>query len=246
MVQHWHTSYHNSPPNSFQSAILDWSILGILAGFRKSEWIQDTFDFRKTSDFKRNVDGTVTAFIANDFQLSSPSICMKSKTKCAPLPSQLKIRWRYQKNNQNGQIITFTRNDENPIFCPVRAAMRILQRAQRLCIPGDCPLSVFASDDNTPVYIHHSLVEKEFKSAAISVYGIRSPSTLKLFSCHSLRVGAAVLLHANQADPLYIQFRLRWRSTSFIEYLRNTPRIAALHNNIINTINTDDIAISLP
>ena len=244
MIQHWHASTKDSPPDSFQSALLDWSVLGILAGFRKSEWIQDTFEYRKNSDFKRNVDSTVSAFIASDFQLSSVPKSTKVKTLSTDIPSQLKIRWRFQKNNQNGQIITFTRNDNNPVFCPVRAAMRILKRAKRLQVPLDHPLAVFASATDTPIFIHHSLVEKEFRTAATSVYDIRNPSTLKLFSCHSLRVGAAVLLHANQADPLYIQFRLRWRSTSFIEYLRNTPRIAALHNNIINTINTDDTTIS--
>ena len=46
----------------------DWLIMGIQTGCRKSEWSQDKTELNKTKDVHKNIDGSTTAFTANDFQ----------------------------------------------------------------------------------------------------------------------------------------------------------------------------------
>ena len=43
---------------------------------------------------------------------------------------------------------------------------------------------------------------------------------VKKWTNHSLHIGACVILNENNEDPLYIQQRLRWRSNTFMMYLR--------------------------
>jgi len=242
MLEHWETlATQSNNPDSLESAQFDWFVLGMLAGFRKSEWLQDSFAYRKTKSFHLNIDGTTKAFISDDFQfLNTPTPCKKENNSPHNIPHLLQITWRFQKNGQNGQKITFLHNTQNPRFSPVLAAKRILARAQRLGVPPKNPLAVFSLNGNLQ-YMHHSLIETSIKKCAKHIYDC-TPTQLKLYSCHSIRVGACVLLHSTQPDPLYIQFRLRWRSQSFISYLRNTPRLASLHNDILNTTNSDSIS----
>jgi len=242
MLTYWNTlALQSLHPDSLESAQFDWFVLGMLAGFRKSEWLQDSFEYRKTKTFNLNVDGSTKAFIASDFQfINTPTTCKTEKHSSHNIPHLLQITWRFQKNGQNGQQITFLHNNQNPRFSPVPAAQRILARARRLGVPSTSPIAVF-SNNGALQYMHHNIIESAIKKCAQHVYNC-TPTQLKLYSCHSIRVGACVLLHSTQPDPLYIQFRLRWRSQSFISYLRNTPRLASLHNNILNTTDSDRIS----
>ena len=242
MIRYWHRRSIDAHPDSIDAAMFDWMLLGIQAGFRKSEWLQDSHLHSNKKSFSLNRDGTITAFTRSDFTFSQASAATNSTYPNSTSPfSQLHIRWRFQKNGQNGQQVSFNHNYVNEDFSLVSAARRILARADRLGVPDHHPIAVF-SDQDVPQHLHHTLIEHHIRSAVRNVYNIRSETTLKLFGCHSVRVGACVLLHAAERDPLFIQFLLRWRSNSFLVYLRNTPRIAAIHNNLVNTINTDELA----
>jgi len=244
MIRFWQKRAAAAHPDSFDAAFFDWIVIGIQAGFRKSEWVQDTHQFLTTGQFNLNRDGSSTAFIASDFSFTTMLPSQKiTHPSSSTSYSQVHLTWRVQKNNQNNQRISFNHNFTNELFSPVLAAQRILDRASRLQVPSHHPVSVFIQDKKLQ-YMHHTLVETTLRTAAKAVYNITSQKALQLFSCHSIRVGACVILHAAQKDPLFIQFRLRWRSNSFIVYLRNTPRIAAIHNDLINTIDTDDLTTS--
>ena len=52
-------------------------------------------------------------------------------------------------------------------------------------------------------------------------------AALQKWSCHSLRVGACVILHSMGFTDTQIQWLLRWKSLAFWAYLRN---IAVLTN----------------
>jgi len=244
MLSYLHRIATTSHPDSYNAAIFDWMLLGLFAGFRKTEWMQDSHFYKSTGTYQKvPKDGSARAFIATDFSFSPfpPSQSHLVQTSHTT-DGQLHIKWRYQKNGQNGQTISYNHNLHNEEFSVVLAARRILQRAQRLQVPHDHPIAVFF-DDKEVSCIHHTLVESTLRATAQQVYKIKSTKTLSLFSSHSIRVGACVLLHSLQQDPLFIQFRLRWRSLSFMNYLRNTPRIAALHNFVFNSGNTDDMFI---
>ena len=58
------------------------------------------------------------------------------------------------------------------------------------------------------------------QEAARKEYNIKCKKELSAFTSHSLRVGACVLLHAQNVSAEDIKFCLRWRSDTFRMYLR--------------------------
>ena len=245
MIKWWIYRSPVSAPDSFDAAIADWMILGSRLGMRKSEWNQPSSNGVAGSAFSTNIDGSSKAFTAPDFTFHySADTLTKSKPGkfsdqfSSPPYDLLKVRWRYQKNNDNGQEILFARDIDNPELCVVSAAYRILQRAQRLHIPLDHPIAVFSANGTTR-NITDADARRSIQACARSVYNMTDKADLAKFSNHSVRVGACVAVHCGGTDTLTIKNRLRWRSDSFNMYLRNTPLLVAMHTKIYNTTNVD-------
>jgi hypothetical protein len=78
-------------------------------------------------------------------------------------------------------------------------------------------------------------VERALRSVAKAVTGITDDKLInKLFGMHSMRVTACnELARLNVADS-FIQRRLRWRSNTFLDYLRNNIYSAQRHNLSLN------------
>ena len=128
-----------------ECVLADWGVLGLAAGLRLSEWCQDQSHdyFPLSKPITRNVDGTARAFIAEDFVFLNKykqKVPFTSKMKLCHV-SYVAICWRFQKNLDNGQVITF-RKSTNVNYCPVNAALCIMLRAHRLNILPDQPLAV--------------------------------------------------------------------------------------------------------
>ena len=82
-----------------------------------------------------------------------------------------------------------------------------------------------------PQFITDSQVSTHLRAAAVAALGLPpSSSELALWSTHSIRVTAANLLHRQRFTDSFIQIRLRWRSNSFRDYLRNTFYAADKHS----------------
>ena len=74
------------------------------------------------------------------------------------------------------------------------------------------------------------MVNSLLRQAASETLGIPySHAELKLWSTHSIRVTAANLLYRMQLSDQYIMTRLRWLSSAFLVYLRNTIHSADAH-----------------
>ena len=243
MIDFWVKRAEKADPDSFTAAMADWMILGIATGMRKSEWAQDT-SIKTKCGYNINVDGSCRAFIYDDFSLERDSLAV-SKTTSTKLSFKqrfdvLRIRWRFQKNGDNGQEIVFSRNAKNKHRCPIAAARRILARADRLGVPKSHPLSAY-SHNGKIYYFKDTEIKKDIQSVAKQVYNITNKAQIGRFTNHSVRVGACTLLHCGEADTLTIKTRLRWRSESFTMYLRNMPLLVAIHNKIVNNTDVDNI-----
>ena len=81
------------------------------------------------------------------------------------------------------------------------------------------------------------MITKYYCHVTFMIFTTISMEELRLFSCHSIRVTAAVLLHETRKDASYIRLRLRWLSDCFQVYLRNTKRICAQHNDFLKNVN---------
>ena len=221
--------------DSLPQALGDWFLIGLVTGIRKSEWCQDRSHSSK-KDITRNIDGSSSAFILSDFTFENKRGVRRDNSRSTSINDAeiVKIRWRFQKNNDNGQVLTYTANNTNPQFCPVRAAMRIRARAIYLRVPPNLPIAVYMTPRGSSEYIDDAHVCSELRLLASQVYNITDKDELKRFTCHSFRVGACVLLHEANKAPDFIKFRIRWKSDSYLMYLRNTPKLAHQHNSAID------------
>ena len=221
--------------DSFECAILDWNILGRYYGFRLSEWAQNEENNRNFPLLA--IDGTPLAFTFDDFQFEGRgNRCLRqsfSKSLSEEDVENVEVRFRYQKNLDNGQRIKQTKNDANSKFCSVRAAARIRARARRLNSSAKETLAKFKDKSGKVLDITNKMIAKHLQACAKRAHGIRCRRALARWSAHSVRVGACVSLSEAGKDSPFIQIRLRWRSLVFRDYLRNTITLAQQHNEAI-------------
>ena len=225
-------------PNNIYAALADWLILGLQAGFRRKEWAQDKTYLRKNNDIERNIDGSSAAFIISDFEFRHKgNIRINNQSKQEINKSYIvNLKWRFQKNNDNGQVISYVKNTVNKHFCVVEACKRIYYRALKLKVPEDNPIAVFSDSKrgyNNTKYIDDTHIKSILQEAASEIYNIKSKKELSNFTSHSIRVGACVLLHEQNISAEDIKFRLRWRSDTFRTYLRNILPLAERHKEAI-------------
>ena len=72
-------------------------------------------------------------------------------------------------------------------------------------------------------------IEAHLQAAAKAAHRITIKEELKKWTLHSIRVDACVLLREGGHDGPFINVGLRWKSDTFILYLRNTADMAAQH-----------------
>ena len=170
-------------PNSAPSAYADWAVLSLQTGFRISEYAQTHSAQHKslTSKVSVNIDGSSQAFIASDFKFLGHNRRPLTNKK-RQLAEFVHITWRFQKNGVNGEEIPFARNDKRPLFCPVRAAFRIIQRAEHFKQEAHLPIAICQSPTKKITglsYLTSVYVSKMLKKAALEANGIISKKDLK-------------------------------------------------------------------
>jgi len=120
-------------------------------------------------------------------------------------------------------------------MCPVQASLNIAQCAQRLDTPYDHLAAVYR-DPHTGLrrLIMASQVATFLRQVTHKVFDTPSGhKDLLTWSCHSIRITAANLLDRAKFLDSYIKNRLRWRSNTFLMYLRNTFYTADQHTKAI-------------
>ena len=226
-----------APDNSLTAALCDWIFLGRYNGFRKSEWCNDHHTkFARIEDPLWSGPDAV-AFILEDFSFLTPSGAQLSNIPDLTYDQvgYCSILHRRQKNNDNFQTITYGKCVSNPTLCPIRAMLRIAERAQRLQLPPLTPVAVYYDSASlSRRLITGRDVTSFLRSVAKQVYHLTPDSSqLKLWSPHSIRVTAANLLHRARYSDSFIKNRLRWKSNSFLMYLRNTFYTADEHSKAL-------------
>ncbi|KAL3790760.1 hypothetical protein HJC23_010039 [Cyclotella cryptica] len=222
--------------DSFHSVATDWSLLGRYTGFRKSEWCQDSPRcFHCITDPLWGNRPDSIAVIAEDFTLKDNN-GLRVPVTLSTKPSSVhfaKLHIRYQKNQDNYQVLTFSAAKGNSISCPVHAILRILQRGLRLGLPANHPAAIVAntSDPRGFSFITGSLFTLWLQAITCTVYHLKKGNpTIPKWGTHSIRVTATNLLHRAQFSSSFIKNRLRWRSNTFQMYLRNTFHMADKHS----------------
>ena len=247
-------TYADAPRDSSEAAILDWLVLSRYTGPRAIEWCQKNLTEYERIDHPYWRDKADSyAFIAADFVFlnrhKQPILDLANAT--IDDVYYVQIRWRKQKNNDNGQIIPYVRT-ASLRFCPVLAAFRIRQRALRLEVEADHPIAIFAPRTSRGLarlppgrrylFITRRMVEQVIHASAERTFNLSPAECKKRWSIHSPRITACNLLHRQNLPDSYIQQRLRWRSLAFRDYLRNTIYSAARHSEALQ-ISEDNLPV---
>ena len=123
----------------------------------------------------------------------------------------------------NGETKLFERAKDVRL-CPVLAALRIVLRFERLG-DDDGVLGISRSE-----YLTTDVVTRILCVAAAEVLGdTATPEDISVYTLHSIRICVCVLLHEQGHSGVFIKDRLRWRSDTYLDYLRDTPRPARQH-----------------
>ena len=230
MMHYMRKQIKDQPPDGLTKALFDWIVLGRYTGFRRSEWCQTTKTKYETLD--EWPGQPAKAFIKTDFVFLT-----RTKRRLTGRVSQIRkrahyvrITWRYQKNGDHNQDITFARDLVLKDFCPVEAALNIVARAERLKVPSTDPIAVYKNASNARTFITDTDVNALLRNTAQNVLNIPANNPeLERWSTHSVQVTAANLLHRQKFSDSYIQNRLRWKRDAFKVYLRNTFYTADQH-----------------
>ena len=120
-------------------------------------------------------------------------------------------------------------------MCPTQASLNIVRHTRHLGMPSGHPAAVYhdtATGDRRQITA--SQVATFLRHVARKVFNITARhKDLVAWSCHSICVTAANLLHRACFSDSFIKIRLRWRSDTFLMYLRNTFYTADQHTTAI-------------
>ena len=216
----------NAHPDSDSATIYDWMVLGLSTGARRVEYAQTSRTKIEMVwvqlDQKQPPSAQPYAFIDGDFTfLDNNGKQLHGKER--ELAAFVCIRWRTQKNKNNGETKLFALASDARM-CPVGAARRIQARFERLLTPS----SVLGISSEG--YITASAITTALRACAARVHNVDlDDSTLKQYTPHSLRIGACVLLYEKGKSAVFIKDRLRWKSDTFMDYLRDTASVARQH-----------------
>jgi hypothetical protein len=227
--------------NTLEAARVDWFACGLFAGLRLGEWAQD---YRSDpASYKLSIRNETQALCIGDVRFESADRRQYSAVEAGAaitIPmTKCWIKFRTQKNGQNGEEKLFTRNAQGKCF--PSAMLRIIRRFIHLQGANDTqtPLAIYQSGSpNKPTkLITAPDIEAAMRRIAARVYQldpVKDKQTLQKWSAHSLRVGACVILHSLGMSIAQIKFLLRWRSDAFMVYLRNTAILSNSQNALFN------------
>ena len=227
----------------------DWFGSGMYTGYRRTEFCQDS------SKTKAHLDifGDTKAFCLGDvkWQLRDGQRLIGAACLTYPRSDIYKgwLCWRTQKNGDNGENRMFTQ-PEPADYNWIRFMYSIVKRFVALRGPTDLttPLAIYRDPAGVVNLLTAVDVEIIMRQVAAKVYNL-DPSTttgkkaLQLWSCHSLRVGACVLLHMSGFTEPQIKWILRWKSNAFMVYLRNIATLSDKHSFALNSAAQESQAI---
>ena len=120
-------------------------------------------------------------------------------------------------------------------MCPTQSSLNIVRRALHLNTPTNHPATIYLDlATGKRLQITAAQVAAFLRHVAHKVLSIPAGyKDLLAWSCHSIHVTAANLLHCARFLDSYIKNCLHWHSNTFLMYLRNTFHTVEQHTNAI-------------
>ena len=230
--------YGQAHPDSLVASLCEWCFLGRYTGFRKSEWCSDhPHEYAKILDPEWGNKPNAIPLIAEDLTFLGPEgQYLGDIDNFADSDAAFNhLRIRHQKNNDNYQTLTYYRDITHTVLCPTQCCLNITRRARRLHLPAFHPVAIyydFATKQRKQITSKQVVTFLRMVASKVFCLSASHPD-LQKWSCHSIRVTAANLLHKARYSDSFIKNCLRWKSDTFLMYLRNTFYTAEAHTKAI-------------
>lgn len=227
--------------DSPENAANDWVCFNKSAGCRSCEYLQKLQSKVEVHEYPSGLRVT-KAFTRDDFVFFDADGRVIT-THCEAnlqIVASVRVRWRIQKNRENGQTITFAENSACHDMCEVRAAYRIFLRSIKLGQRSDEPMGIFVNKHGKTKYFTASKLTEILRAAAARAHPDWTQEELNRISTHSSRVYALVLLSEAGMKDYIIKARLRWLGDSYKGYLRDTAALAHMQSNALRKL-TDQV-----
>ena len=232
---------NNAPFLGLHRALEDWFLLGLYLGPRLQEWAQEE-QHKELSNPAIADNGTLRAFTLLDillFDEKGRPVSIETWLNDPTAVAYAIIVFSWQKNGEHGEKRRLDKNIFSPARCGLTALRNILIRYNRLVGISDhkTPLAVFRGSHKT-LFVHSTVISKTLCTIAKRTYSLTTAELNKhyRYTSHSLRVGACVLLHSAGVNAVRIKFLLRWKSDSFMLYLRNVAQLSNVQNQAISMV----------
>ena len=124
MIHILYKGIQSRPDHSLPRALFDWIVLGRYTGFRQAEWCQTTQTrFKRLNKWpgKPSLALTFKDFVFLD---KHGRRLYGRQAQHSLRVHYVVITYRYKKNRDHGQQITYAKDLDSPTFCPVLAAVR--------------------------------------------------------------------------------------------------------------------------
>lgn len=227
------TAQDSTSTLSLASCTADAVILGLYTGSRCSEYCKgspidpsDLFSKVPSTQFTGPFAGFPIALTVADFEFLTANKTFVPWTQAASTATYVRVRFRFDKGGTgNFSVRTFRQLPKSSAqFCPVNTAIRILTRWSSISSDHIAPVFCFQQAQAT-AYLPDHLVTKALRTATSDAYA--DPKHLyrihiSRVRTHSIRVTACFILVAANLPDHVIEHRLRWASTAWKVYLRES------------------------
>lgn len=238
MHRHVLTVASGSDPDGLRWALYQWHTVALQGGMRRCEWCQPRQHHARTT-YELNPTASCYALTLDDiafYDSDRRPIPLLSALSSRTAPQRVRITYRWQKNGDHGLCRYYSRNTDRPECDVVAHLLTICDRFHRLTGGSrtDVPLALYRLPSGELRHITNTLSCEAIRAAASAAHGASTPSELRQWTVHSLRIGMTCILWQQGHSAEFIQRALRWRSDTWKEYVRDVRAHALAHNSAIS------------
>lgn len=225
----------NSHQDSLEALVGDIIRVASQVGPRAAEIVQKTASKHEVHTYPSGKKVTKAMTTENfKFLDARGRIIKNTSTRNRKAILKMKQKWPIQKNRRNNEELSYTINKENPDMCVITGVLGMIDRAARLEQEPNLPFAVYSDKSGNRKYLTAGKLTEHIRKCVKKAHPDMSDEEIKLFSCHSLRVWACMLLHQMGKSGDYIRVRLRWLSEAYRIYLRDSDESAKQHNEALS------------
>ncbi|KAL7524435.1 hypothetical protein ACHAXR_003466 [Thalassiosira sp. AJA248-18] len=230
--------------DSPESVVFDWFCINRILGLRSCEYAQKTQVKIEKHEYPSG-KVVVKAFVRSDwiFYDKNGKVISEHSIEALAIIQKFKVRFRIQKNRQNGQDISVWGDVENPSIAATRAAYRIYLRSIRLGMKEDEPMGIFVNQFGATKFLTGNKIADVLQAVTKVAHPDWTKEEVSKISSHSGRVWPCVLLSEAGKSPDFIKNRLRWMGESYRLYLRDTAAINKQHINALQKASAEVMAL---